>query len=68
MNSKLLLVLAGISSCYAADILMITMGGTKSHKIPFLELAKGLMPRCVYMLFVNMKIILFFVLNMQKKK
>lgn len=47
MNSKLLLVLAGISSCYAADILMITMGGTKSHKIPFLELAKGLMPRCV---------------------
>ncbi|XP_062715307.1 UDP-glucosyltransferase 2 isoform X2 [Aedes albopictus] len=33
------------SLCSAADILMITMGGTKSHKIPFWELAKGLIPR-----------------------
>lgn len=47
MNSKIWLMLASVSTCYAADILMITMGGTKSHKIPFLELAKGLMPRCV---------------------
>ncbi|EDV97379.1 UDP-glucosyltransferase 2 [Drosophila grimshawi] len=28
-----------------ADILMATMGGTKSHKIPFWELAKGLINR-----------------------
>lgn len=29
----------------SADILMVTMGGTKSHKIPFWELAKGLIHR-----------------------
>ncbi|XP_039501343.2 UDP-glucosyltransferase 2 [Drosophila santomea] len=29
----------------AADILMATQGGTKSHKIPFWELAKGLISR-----------------------
>ncbi|XP_026482598.1 LOW QUALITY PROTEIN: 2-hydroxyacylsphingosine 1-beta-galactosyltransferase-like [Ctenocephalides felis] len=29
----------------ASDILMVTMGGTKSHKIPFWELARGLIPR-----------------------
>ncbi|KAK5643370.1 hypothetical protein RI129_007215 [Pyrocoelia pectoralis] len=28
-----------------ANILMITLGGTKSHKIPFWELARGLIPR-----------------------
>ena len=31
----------------AADILIVTMGGTKSHKIPFWELAKGLIERYV---------------------
>lgn len=45
MNYGLILAVASLGSCYAADILMITMGGTKSHKIPFLELAKGLTPR-----------------------
>ncbi|XP_034103166.1 UDP-glucosyltransferase 2 [Drosophila albomicans] len=36
-----------IYSCQTlgADILMATMGGTKSHKIPFWELAKGLINR-----------------------
>lgn len=45
MKYGLLLILAGISGSLAADILMVTMGGTKSHKIPFQELAKGLTPR-----------------------
>ncbi|XP_041981558.1 UDP-glucosyltransferase 2 [Aricia agestis] len=35
-----------LASCAcASDILMVTMGGTKSHKIPFLELARGLVRR-----------------------
>ncbi|XP_075168451.1 UDP-glycosyltransferase family 50 member B3 [Haematobia irritans] len=34
-----------VGSCLSADILMVTMGGTKSHKIPFWELAKGLIDR-----------------------
>jgi 2-hydroxyacylsphingosine 1-beta-galactosyltransferase len=34
-----------INACTCANILMITMGGTKSHKIPFWELARGLIPR-----------------------
>ncbi|KAJ8915904.1 hypothetical protein NQ315_015518 [Exocentrus adspersus] len=37
--------LAVINLCTSANILMITMGGTKSHKIPFWELARGLIPR-----------------------
>nr|XP_023022084.1 UDP-glucuronosyltransferase 2C1-like [Leptinotarsa decemlineata]XP_023022085.1 UDP-glucuronosyltransferase 2C1-like [Leptinotarsa decemlineata] len=37
--------LAVINICTCANILMITMGGTKSHKIPFWELARGLIPR-----------------------
>ncbi|XP_055311033.1 UDP-glucosyltransferase 2 [Sitodiplosis mosellana] len=45
MNFVLLLIFAGIGGSLTADILMVTMGGTKSHKIPFLELAKGLIPR-----------------------
>lgn len=28
-----------------SDILMVTMGGTKSHKIPFWALAKGLIAK-----------------------
>lgn len=38
-----LLCLLHITS--SANILMITMGGTKSHKIPYWELARGLNPR-----------------------
>uniref|UniRef100_A0A6P4FDQ3 Uncharacterized protein LOC108047812 isoform X2 n=1 Tax=Drosophila rhopaloa TaxID=1041015 RepID=A0A6P4FDQ3_DRORH len=34
-------------STLAADILMATQGGTKSHKIPFWELARGLIARYV---------------------
>lgn len=30
---------------HSAEILMVTMGGTKSHKIPFWELARGLIVR-----------------------
>ncbi|XP_017468663.1 PREDICTED: 2-hydroxyacylsphingosine 1-beta-galactosyltransferase [Rhagoletis zephyria] len=37
----------------AADILMVTMGGTKSHKIPFWELAKGLIHRGHNITFLN---------------
>lgn len=32
---------------------MVTMGGTKSHKIPFLELARGLIPRGHNITFFN---------------
>lgn len=49
-------LLVVIYSCQTlgADILMATMGGTKSHKIPFWELAKGLIARCVqYYLLMN---------------
>lgn len=45
MNFGFLIAIASLNNCLGADILMLTMGGTKSHKIPFLELAKGLMPR-----------------------
>ncbi|CAH0726869.1 unnamed protein product, partial [Brenthis ino] len=33
------------STVWGSDILMITMGGTKSHKVPFLELARELIRR-----------------------
>lgn len=36
-----------------SDILMITMGGTKSHKIPFWELARGLIARQHNVTFLN---------------
>lgn len=36
-----------------SDILMITMGGTKSHKIPFWELARGLIVRQHNVTFLN---------------
>lgn len=36
-----------------ANILMITMGGTKSHKIPFWELARGLIQNEHNITFVN---------------
>lgn len=28
-----------------SDILLITMGGTRSHKVPFISLAKGLIAK-----------------------
>ncbi|KAM7360680.1 UDP-glucuronosyltransferase 2C1-like [Cochliomyia hominivorax] len=40
-------------SIQAENILMITMGGTKSHKIPFWELSKGLIKRGHHITFVN---------------
>lgn len=45
MHYTLLIAFLCLNVCMAADILMVTMGGTKSHKIPFWELAKGLIPR-----------------------
>ncbi|ETN60417.1 hypothetical protein AND_007961 [Anopheles darlingi] len=55
MAARILIVtgLLAASCCSASDILMITMGGTKSHKIPFLELAKGLIPRGHNVTFLN---------------
>lgn len=53
MNFGFLVAIASLGNCFGADILMLTMGGTKSHKIPFLELAKGLMPRYVVHLKIN---------------
>lgn len=44
-HARLAAILATLNLCTCANILMITMGGTKSHKIPFWELAKGLIPR-----------------------
>ncbi|XP_058981803.1 2-hydroxyacylsphingosine 1-beta-galactosyltransferase [Musca domestica] len=47
MNSLIVssIFLLCVGSCFSAEILMVTMGGTKSHKIPFWELAKGLIER-----------------------
>ncbi|XP_073845753.1 UDP-glycosyltransferase family 50 member B3 isoform X2 [Musca autumnalis] len=42
-----------VGSCFSAEILMVTMGGTKSHKIPFWELAKGLIERGHNITFLN---------------
>ncbi|EDW49519.1 GM16511 [Drosophila sechellia] len=54
MLQKIALLLT-IWSCgtLAADILMATQGGTKSHKIPFWELAKGLISRGHNITFLN---------------
>lgn len=41
----ILTILITLKLSHAENILMITMGGTKSHKIPFLELANGLIKR-----------------------
>uniref|UniRef100_A0AAR5P7Z0 UDP-glucuronosyltransferase n=3 Tax=Dendroctonus ponderosae TaxID=77166 RepID=A0AAR5P7Z0_DENPD len=48
-----LVTLAVIHHCTCANVLMITMGGTKSHKIPFWELARGLIPRGHNITFIN---------------
>ncbi|XP_050299754.1 UDP-glycosyltransferase UGT5 isoform X2 [Anthonomus grandis grandis] len=48
-----ILILTVINYCTCANILMITMGGTKSHKIPFWELARGLIPRGHNVTFLN---------------
>lgn len=50
---RTVLILTVINCCTCANILMITMGGTKSHKIPFFELAKGLIPRGHNITFLN---------------
>lgn len=52
-HTRLVAVLAAINFCTCANILMITMGGTKSHKIPFWELAHGLIPRGHNVTFIN---------------
>lgn len=45
-GSLLLVVVAALTSvATAANVLMITMGGTRSHKIPFLALGHGLLER-----------------------
>ncbi|GBP43541.1 2-hydroxyacylsphingosine 1-beta-galactosyltransferase [Eumeta japonica] len=38
-------LVAVVASACASELLMVTMGGTKSHKIPFWELAKGMIRR-----------------------
>jgi len=52
-KSVIITALAVINACHSANILMITMGGTKSHKIPYWELAKGLIPRGHNITFIN---------------
>ncbi|CRK91551.1 CLUMA_CG005208, isoform A [Clunio marinus] len=39
------IIASGLTQCASENILMVTMGGTKSHKIPFWELARGLISR-----------------------
>ncbi|XP_017874534.1 PREDICTED: UDP-glucuronosyltransferase-like [Drosophila arizonae] len=49
-------LLAGLTLCHAgsgSNILMITMGGTKSHKIPFWALGRALVKRGHRITFVN---------------
>ncbi|XP_002138115.2 2-hydroxyacylsphingosine 1-beta-galactosyltransferase isoform X1 [Drosophila pseudoobscura] len=48
-----LLLILCTCGALAADILMATQGGTKSHKIPFWELAKGLIARGHNITFLN---------------
>lgn len=45
------LAIAHVSNC--ANILMTTLGGTKSHKVPFWELARGLIPKGHNVTFIN---------------
>ncbi|KNC32417.1 hypothetical protein FF38_04979 [Lucilia cuprina] len=46
-------ILIALKLSHAENILMITMGGTKSHKIPFWELANGLIKRGHHITFVS---------------
>ncbi|CAO1440524.1 unnamed protein product [Diamesa serratosioi] len=39
------MLFATVTICSGENIFMVTMGGTKSHKIPFWELARGLISR-----------------------
>lgn len=64
MNFGMLVAIASLGNCLGADILMLTMGGTKSHKIPFLELAKGLMPRYAAWAQCNVQMTLIGVLSL----
>ncbi|XP_075159077.1 UDP-glucuronosyltransferase 2A1-like [Haematobia irritans] len=47
------MILISLQLSTAEHILMITMGGTKSHKIPFWELAKGLIGKGHHVTFLN---------------
>ncbi|KAB0799481.1 hypothetical protein PPYR_07361 [Photinus pyralis] len=51
--ATLALLAALVDHSFSANILMITLGGTKSHKIPFWELARGLIPRGHNVTFIN---------------
>ncbi|XP_061395075.1 UDP-glucuronosyltransferase 2A1-like [Musca vetustissima] len=53
MNLILMMTLISLQLCNAEHILMITMGGTKSHKIPFWELAKGLIEKGHHVTFLS---------------
>lgn len=49
-------VVALLASCQyggTSRVLMVTLGGTRSHKIPFLELARGLIARGHNVTFIN---------------
>ncbi|XP_055389868.1 UDP-glucosyltransferase 2 [Condylostylus longicornis] len=48
-----LLLITHIGMSLTAEILMVTMGGTKSHKIPFWELSRGLINRGHNITFLN---------------
>lgn len=45
IKNLIFMILIILRFTQAENILMITMGGTKSHKIPFWELARGLIKR-----------------------
>ncbi|XP_059219173.1 UDP-glucuronosyltransferase 2A1-like [Stomoxys calcitrans] len=47
------MILISLQLSSAEHILMVTMGGTKSHKIPFWELAKGLIKKGHHVTFLN---------------
>ncbi|KAL3265257.1 hypothetical protein HHI36_009471 [Cryptolaemus montrouzieri] len=51
--SLVLISLSVIKLCTCSNILMLTLGGTKSHKIPFWELAKGLIVKGHNITFLN---------------
>ena len=54
-NFRLFVVISSMLTFLKAssNILMVTMGGTKSHKIPFMELANGLLSRGHQVTFIH---------------
>lgn len=50
---SLLSTLCVLGMCGSSNILMVTMGGSKSHKIPFLALSRGLTGRGHNVTFLN---------------